>query len=311
MIPLFRFLSRFPLVIAHAVGWFCGWCAFGVSGVYRRRFLANARRAGMVRRQWWGAVGGAGMLVAELPRLWFGRPPGVQWDGADYIDAALAQGRGVVFLTPHLGCFEITAQAYASRYGSRLDNSNHDSGNESGHGSGHAMTVLFRPPRKAWLNALVTTARARPGLATAPTTLGGVKQIIKALKRGEAVGLLPDQVPPLGLGVWAPFFAAPAYTMTLPARLAQQTGAAVLLAWGERLAWGRGYRVHVRPLQPLEPLQPMPESTAALPELKPALPADMALAATRVNGAMEALIRACPQQYLWGYARYKSPRESA
>ena len=160
------------------------------------------------------------------------------------------------------------------------------------------MTVLFRPPPKAWLNELVTTARARPGLTTAPTTLGGVKQIIKALKRGEAVGLLPDQVPPLGLGVWAPFFAAPAYTMTLPARLAQQTGAAVLIAWGERLAWGRGYRVHVRPMQP------MPTSVAQLPP-------EIALSATWVNAAMENLVRACPQQYLWGYARYKSPRESA
>ena len=290
MISLFRFLSRFPLIIAHAVGWFCGWCAFGASGVYRKRFLANARQAGMARGQWWGAVGSAGMLVAELPRLWFGRPPAVQWDGAEYIDTALAQGRGIVFLTPHLGCFEITAQAYAVRYGSRQNNSNQD--------PGHAMTVLFRPPRKAWLNELVTTARARPGLATAPTTLGGVKQIIKALKRGEAVGLLPDQVPPLGLGVWAPFFAAPAYTMTLPARLAQQTGAAVLIAWGERLAWGRGYRVHVRPMQPTQ------TSVAQLPP-------NVALSATWVNAAMEALIRACPHQYLWGYARYKSPRENA
>jgi Kdo2-lipid IVA lauroyltransferase/acyltransferase len=303
MIPLFRFFSRFPLVIAHAVGWVCGWGVFGASGVYRRRFLANARQAGMAWRQWLGAVGGAGMLVAELPRLWFGQPPAVQWDGADHIDAALTQGRGVVFLTPHLGCFEITAQAYARRYatvnagraaslpashpGSQSVNSNSDA-----EVSTRAMTVLFRPPRKAWLHALITTARARPGLATAPTTLGGVKQIIKALKRGEAVGLLPDQVPPLGLGVWAPFFAAPAYTMTLPARLAQQTGAAVLIAWGERLAWGRGFCVHVQPLRAV-------------------LSADAALSAATVNAAMEDLVRACPQQYLWGYARYKSPRVAA
>ena len=298
MIPLFRFFSRFPLVIAHAVGWVCGWGVFGASGVYRRRFLANARQAGMVWRQWSGAVGAAGMLVAELPRLWFGRPPAVQWDGADCIDAALAKGRGVVFLTPHLGCFEITAQAYASRYGQASSGA-------------QAMTVLFRPPRQAWLHTLVTTARARPGLATAPTTLGGVKQIIKALKRGEAVGLLPDQVPPLGLGVWAAFFAKPAYTMTLPARLAEQTGAAVLIAWGERLAWGRGYCVHVQPLANVL-------SVAHVPLPDAALPPDAALSATTVdasranaatvNAAMEDLVRTCPGQYLWGYARYKSPR---
>jgi KDO2-lipid IV(A) lauroyltransferase len=251
-----------------------GWLVFFVSGVYRRRFLANARQAGMVWRQWGGAVGESGKLVAELPRLWLGRPVPVHWDGARHVDAALALGRGVVFLTPHLGCCEITAQAYAQRYGQDKE----------------PMTVLFRPPRQLWLRDLVTTARARPGLHTAPTTLAGVKQMIKALKQGQSLGLLPDQVPPLGLGLWVPFFDRDAYTMTLSVRLAQQTGATVLMAWGERLPWGRGYRVHVQPL------------TAALP-------ADGAQAAGAINRAMEALIRSCPQQYLWGYARYKQPRQ--
>jgi Kdo2-lipid IVA lauroyltransferase/acyltransferase len=96
-------------------------------------------------------------------------------------------------------------------------------------------------------------------------------------------------VPPQGLGVWAPFFGQPAYTMTLPARLVQQTGATLLLVWGERLSWGRGVRVHVRPW------------TAELPR-------EPAAAAAAVNAEIESLVRECPQQYLWGYARYKQPR---
>jgi KDO2-lipid IV(A) lauroyltransferase len=272
--PLFKLLALLPLWLAHALGWSLGWCVFGVSGVYRQRFLANARQAGMGWRQWLAAVGESGKLVAELPRLWLGQPVPVEWVGAELVEAALGRGRGVLFLTPHLGCFEVTAQAYAQRYGR----------------SHKAMTVLFRQPRQPWLRALVTVARSRPGLHTAPATLAGVKQMIKALKRGESLGLLPDQVPPLGMGVWLPFFGRDAYTMTLAVRLAQQTGAVVLLAWGERLSWGRGFRVHVQPLAT-------------------ALPADNAQAATRVNQAMEALIRHCPQQYLWGYARYKQPRQ--
>lgn len=276
MITLFKMMSALPLWLAHAVGWSLGWLVFAVSGVYRQRFLANARQAGMDWWQWWGAVGESGKLVAELPRLWLGRPVTVQWDGARYVEEALALGRGVVFLTPHLGCFEVAAQAYAQRYGQ----------------SSQPMTVLFRPPRQPWLRTLVTTARTRPGLRTAPTTLAGVKQLIKALKKGESLGLLPDQVPPLGMGVWVPFFGREAYTMTLAVRLAQQTGAVVLMAWGERLAWGRGYRVHVQPLTV-------------------ALPADVAQAASVINEALEALIRSRPQQYLWGYARYKQPRVDA
>jgi len=150
--------------------------------------------------------------------------------------------------------------------------------------------VLFRPSRQPWLREVMSTARARPGLHTAPTTLAGVKQMIKALKKGQSLGLLPDQVPPLGMGVWAPFFGREAYTMTLSVRLAQQTGATVLMAWGERLSWGRGYRVHVQPLPA-------------------ALPADGAQAVRIINAALETLIRDCPQQYLWGYARYKQPRQ--
>lgn len=251
-----------------------GWVVFLLSPVYRRRFVENAHQASLSWPQYLPAVGHAGKMVAELPRLWFGSPVTVLWEGAEHIEAALSNGQGMVFLTPHLGSFEITAQSYAQRFGGRAP-----------------MTVLFRPPRKSWLRPLVARARHRPGLATAPTTLSGVKQMVQALRRGQAVGLLPDQVPPLGLGAWAPFFGRPAYTMTLSARLAQQGGAAVLLAWGERLSWGRGFCIHVCPLQD-------------------ELPQDMALAASVLNLAMERLISRCPGQYLWGYARFKQPRSA-
>jgi Kdo2-lipid IVA lauroyltransferase/acyltransferase len=266
---LFRALALLPLPFLHAAGVVVGWLSFALSGTYRRRFAQNANLAGYRRSQLGGAVGEAGKLVTEVPRLWFGANTTVEWDGAELIEAARATGRGVLFLTPHLGCFEVTAQAYASRFG--------------------RITVLYRPPRKDWLRDVVATSRVRDNLGVASTTLAGVKQLLKALRAGEAVGLLPDQVPPGGLGVWAPFFGKPAYTMTLPARLAGQTGAVVLLAWGERLAYGRGYRVHVRPW-----VGPFSDDAQA--------------AAAQVNASMEAVIRECPSQYLWGYARYKQPR---
>jgi len=269
---LFRALALLPLPLLHAAGAAVGWVSFLSSTTYRRRFLENARQAGLGLAQVRPAVAEAGKLLAEMPRLWFGRPVALQWDGAELIDAARAAGRGIVFLTPHLGCFEATAQGYAARYG--------------------RITVLYRPARKPWLRDLVDTSRERANLATAPTTMAGVKQMLKALKAGEAIGLLPDQVPPKGLGVWAPFFGREAYTMTLSARLAQQTGATVLLAWGERLGWGRGYRIHLRQ---------WPGEVAAQPEA----------AAAQVNIQIERLIRECPQQYLWGYARYKQPREES
>jgi Kdo2-lipid IVA lauroyltransferase/acyltransferase len=270
---VFKCLSFLPLWLLHALGWVVGWLAFLGSATYRRRFLANARQADVGPAQWRHAVGESGKLVAELPRLWFGAAVPVRWDGDAHVAQALERGKGVVFLTPHLGCFEVTAQAYAQRFGQ----------------DGQPITVLFRPPRQVWLARWVADARVRPGMDTAPTSLAGVKQLLKALRAGQCVGLLPDQVPPQGQGLWLPFFNRDAYTMTLSARLAAQGGAAVLVAWGERLPWGRGYTVHVSPLT---------ES----------LSVNLATACADINQAMEALIGQCPSQYLWGYARYKPPR---
>ncbi|HWI82715.1 lysophospholipid acyltransferase family protein [Ramlibacter sp.] len=265
---LFRAFALLPLPLLHGLGALVGWLSFLLSPTYRRRFLEHARQAGYGLATVRAAVAEAGKLIAETPRLWFGRPVRLEWEGAALVEAARQRGRGILFLTPHLGCFEATAQGYAGRFG--------------------RITVLYRPARKVWLRDLVDRSRARANLAAAPTTLAGVKQMLKALKAGEAVGLLPDQVPPQGMGVWAPFFGRPAYTMTLSARLARQTGATVLLAWGERLAWGRGYRVRLRA---------WPGELAGQDEA----------AAAQVNARMEDLIRECPQQYLWGYARYKQP----
>lgn len=273
---LFRVFSVLPLGLLHALGWVLGWLTFLLSPVYRRHLWAQARAAGVGRADVLASVGEAGKLVTELPRLWLGRPVRMGWEGAAHIEAAQAHGRGLLILTPHLGCFEICAQAYAQRFGAH-----------------QPITVLFRPARQPWMRDLVAGSRQRPGLRTAPTTLAGVKQLIKALKAGDAVGLLPDQVPPEGQGVWAPFFGQDAYTMTLSARLVHSTQAAVVLVWGERLSWGRGYLVHVRPY----------DEAAWGP-----LSTDATVAARQINQAMESLILSCPRQYLWSYDRYKHPR---
>jgi KDO2-lipid IV(A) lauroyltransferase len=279
MLTLFRWMSRWPLWLLHAVGAPMGWIAYLLSPTYRRRFDANAAQAGIDAAAARPAIAEAGRLIAELPFLWL-RPSGrrildlVRWDGDELIAAAHEKRDGIVFLTPHMGCFEVTAQAYAERFG-------------NAHGP---ISVMYRPARKVWLRDFVDTSRNRPGLVAVPATLAGVRQMMRALRRGEAVGLLPDQVPPEGMGVWAPFFGKPAYTMTLAARLAQHSGAVLLLAWGERLSRGAGYVVHLAPFDAAS------------------LDAGQAESAAAVNAAMESLIRQCPAQYLWGYDRYKTPR---
>ena len=265
----FRALGQLPLVVLHVLGWVMGWMTWSMSRSYRRHWRENTQQAAIPERDARAAVGAAGQMIAELPRLWFGRPVPTTWEGGELIEEALQSGRSVLFLTPHLSAFELTVIAYAQAWGER-----------------QPISVLFQPPRKTYLSPLLNAGRVRPGVDPVPTNMSGVKRLLQVLKKGGVVGLLPDQVPPPNMGVVAPFFGKSAYTMTLAARLAELADE-VLLASVERLAWGRGYVIRVT----------RPES--ALPE------GDHVAAAGQVNLWMEKLILRNPAQYLWGYNRYK------
>ena len=275
MIFVFRLLSGVPLVWLHRLGAVAGWLSWLFSPIYRRRMRENmilALGEERARRVRFSAIAHAGRLSLELPRIWL-RPledavasiAGVS--GWDLVEAAMREGKGIIYLTPHLGCFEITGQYL----------------------SNHApITALYRPSKRAWMQRMIETGRARKKLHLAAADLTGVRTLLKALKKGEAVAILPDQAPKKGEGRWLDFFGRPAYTMTLAARLSE-SGARVLLMWGERLSDGAGYHFHL-----LEPSQPISGTTVER--------------AQKINHEMEQLIMRCPEQYLWGYNRYKRPR---
>ncbi len=269
---LFRLLSRLPLSWLHGLGRVLGVLVYLLPGRYRDRLRANAAQAGyddpaFARR----AAGETGAMLMELPRVWLRNEDSlarVVSDDEHVVQAALAENRGILYLTPHLGCFEITA-----RYLARLA----------------PLTVMFRPPRIAALGPVMEAARNSSGVIAVPATTRGVREFVRALRQRQAVGMLPDQAPREGEGVWAPFFGRMAYTVTLPGKLASQTGAAVILTAGERLPRGKGWRIHY--VRVPEPLPHDPRDCAAM-----------------FNQAMEALIRRFPEQYLWSYHRYKRPR---
>ncbi len=271
MVFLFRLLSHLPLAWLHRLGALAGWLAYLGSPRYRRNLQANLGQAGIDPALRGPAAAEAGKQALELARIWMKsleetNAQVAEVCGWEFVQAAQARGKGILFLTPHLGCFEITAQYY-SAFGQ--------------------ITVLYRPPKQESLQQMILVGRKRQQLHLAPADLSGVRALIKALKKGEAVGMLPDQAPKVGEGAWLDFFGRPAYTMTLAARLSE-TGATVLMAWGERLPGGRGYRLHFHP-----PEQPLEGDTLAR--------------AQQINHEIEALIRQCPAQYLWGYNRYKRP----
>jgi KDO2-lipid IV(A) lauroyltransferase len=266
---ILRFLSLLPLRVLHALGTVLGWMIYGMSPTYRRHLRAHLAQAGYrdaaVRR---AAIASAGKMITEVPALWFRRHEDVvalvkETSGVEEAFAAQLKGKALLFLTPHIGCFEVTAQYAAARL---------------------PITVLYRPPKMRWLDPLMREGRGRPNIHLVPADRRGVRQLTLALRRGEALGFLPDQVPGKGEGEWAEFFGRPAYTMTLAARLAERENVACFLAFGRRLPRGGGYAIVVRPLP-----APLPGESSV----------------RRLNRGIESLVRECPEQYLWSYNRYK------
>lgn len=274
---VFRLLALLPLGMLHSLGALLGRLTYAASAQYAARTRENLRRSGLApgkteyRSMLSATITESGKGIAELAWVWMRPYDEVvgkvrECIGLEHIIAAHARGKGIIFLTPHLGCFEIAALYTAQHV---------------------PITVLYRPPKLGFLENVMRGGRERGQVSLAKADIGGVRLLYKALKRGEAVGLLPDQAPSRGEGEWADFFDRPAYTMTLAGRLAENTGATVLIAYSERLPHGQGYVIHVGPL-PLDFAAPVPR---------------------QINTALERVIRACPAQYLWSYNRYKIPRD--
>jgi Kdo2-lipid IVA lauroyltransferase/acyltransferase len=271
-----RLLGQLPLPLLHGLGWLLGSLLWLVPNKLRAITLRHldlcfaertpAERRHIARR----SLIESGKAVCEAPAIWFGSDRRLRrWIGEDEavrkLRAAAAGGKGAIMLTPHLGSWEVS-----SFFGSQAG----------------PITVLYKPQKGA-ADAVILKGRSRwPQVKPVPTTGGGVKALMAALKRGELLGILPDHDPPDESGTrFAPFFGIPANTMDLISKLAARSGAPVWLVTAERLSWGRGFRLHVDRAPP----------GIDDPELGPAA----------LNQGVEACVMRLPEQYWWSYKRYR------
>jgi Kdo2-lipid IVA lauroyltransferase/acyltransferase len=273
---LFDVLARLPLSVLHRLGAIFGWIAYLYSSRYAYRLRENILESKVTDSQHGlshllhANIREMGKGVLELPWVWDRPLADVvasvrQCHGWAHFEAAQAHGKGVILLTPHIGCFEVIGLYIASRM---------------------PITCMYRPPRLKFLDTIMHKGRERGQMKLAPTDLGGVRQLLKALKKGHVIGVLPDQVPGNGEGEWAPFFGRPAYTMTLIGRLMESSGAAVVMCHCVRLSRGKGYELYFTPVSF--------DTAISIPK--------------QLNAALETVIRDHPEQYLWSYNRYKVPR---
>jgi KDO2-lipid IV(A) lauroyltransferase len=268
-----RLFSSLPLAAIQIIGACVGLLIFLSSPSYRRRLTKNHLKAAYVsgfKAAPWRVAAESGMMFADT--LWIWRHPKSSINKAtienlNQIIELSKNGKGLLVLASHFGGFEIVPRIFAEHT---------------------RATVMYRPARKRWVNELMLKSRKHSQIEFVEANIGGVRQIKRALVKGEVVGLLADQVPSVGDGVWAKFFNQYAYTTSFPIKLARQANVAILFVGAERLGLGKGWRIRSR----------------LMPEV---FPDCLVEACTEMNQYFEEMILSKPHQYMWSYNRYKRP----
>ena len=268
--------GRLPLRGLHLLGAAIGqlfWLAGGRTRRITERNLSRVstqKSAESRHRLARTALAETGKALTEIAKIW-GNPPSNalalirEVRGEALFTRALARGRGLIIAAPHLGCWELLNYWLASQT---------------------PLTILYRAPRHAIIEPLLLKARGALPVEQVRAEGAGVRTLYRRLAAGGVVGILPDQRPRNGEGVFAPFFGVPALTMVLLPRLAQRTGASVLFSFVERLPRGAGYRLH---------FLPAPEAI---------VDPDLQIACAALNQGVEACVRLACGQYQWAYKRF-------
>ena len=217
----------------------------------------------------------SGKTLTETGPMWLWHKKKIQsliasTSGEQQFDEAVHCGKGVILAIPHLGSWELVGQYISSRA---------------------PMTTLYKPPHLQQLDQYISKARQRFGARLFPTTTSGVRHLYKTLGKGQLVTVLPDQEPGADNGLFAPFFNIQTLTMTLLSRMAHKYQAPVFITYAQRLENARGYKLHF-----IQANKKVREGV-------------LSESLTSLNKDIEDCIRLIPEQYQWGYKRFKSRPE--
>jgi Kdo2-lipid IVA lauroyltransferase/acyltransferase len=265
---ILRRLAVLPLPLLQVLSRVLGLVVFLGSSNNRRTIAANLAQAG-VQQSVFKTTQAIAKGALDMLWVWF-NPSSVVCaritiapHHETLVREALSGSQATLLLTPHLGCFEALAKWIAHQT---------------------PLTAMYRRPSRAWVASFIESARNTPNLTMARADASGVRLALKTLKSGGLLGILPDQVPKQGEGMWLPWFEREAYTVTLPAKLWLSTQARVYIICA--IPVDTGWQIHCE--------------RVTLPQTD-----TVATVATHLNAALESTVRHNPTHYAWSYTRYK------
>ncbi|MFK8018989.1 MAG: lysophospholipid acyltransferase family protein [Pseudomonadales bacterium] len=273
---VFSALALVPLSISRGLGHLVGWLLGKTKDRNVRIIKANltlcfpdkseAEREQLLseRLQILGAT------ALEMLKIWGASSKAVhglvaEVDGRELLEEAIQQGRGTIILAPHLGNWEVIGPFLTQ--------------------CASVVKIMYSRPKSDTMHQLIVDARQRTGVMLVPADRSGVVQLLKTLRAGDMIGILPDQVPADESGVFAPFFGQQALSMTLMSNLARKTGAAVITAYA--LPTPSGFKIVLSKPDPAIYAEDLNESVAAM------------------NRTIEACVTQHPANYQWEYKRFK------
>jgi len=282
--PVVKLLGLLPRFASRALAIGLGWLVYRLHGRLRRAGLRNlglafpempVRRRRRILRGVFTSLGRQLAEFCRFPRYTRGNVSQIAvYEGYENYDAAHRRGRGVLFLTAHLGGWEVGSFAHAIH--------------------GHPLRVVVRALDNPYLDRLVERYRTLHGNATFEKQ-DFARGLLSAMRAGETVGLLMDQNMTPPQGVFVDFFGVPACTAAGVARVALKTDAAVVPAFTIWDAVLRKYRVHFDPALTLLRSDDNEKDVVSNTALF-----------TRV---IEDYVRRYPEQWLWVHRRWKTRPE--
>ena len=278
---ILNFFSFFPLPFNHGIGKFIGLCLYAFNSRARQISEINIRTCmpelslDQQQKLVKNSLLELGKTISELGPVWLWKTDKIfahlQVEGKEIVQSAINENKGVILITPHIGCWEM-AGLYVGKQWSCLN--------------------LYHPPKIISLEHFILHARGRTGAKIVATQKKGLAILLKSLRSGHVTGILPDQTPKdRNSGTFAPFFGRPALTINLVSSLVKKTGAEVFMCYVKRLPEGQGYILRFQKTQ----------TGIDSP--------DNLTSATALNQSVEQLIKQAPEQYLWSYKRFKQVAE--